>query len=245
LSGRKSRSNRLLRREIAEWMSLRRHPRSLSRASTSRAYRVKVQVETILSLRVRVAQERGRSTILVYMASVAENCLHLGGLRVGIGSGYLCPVCGASFDLDGVARWVREAERARDKSYSLVKGDEFGEIVREELQREVYRRRRVMYDLQSVPRAVMARPEMILVIHDARSGSYECRIFYKEPRPTGVVERLNVEEGWQSILELRTDPDPVVRLASEKVEEFHLIRRKLSERGAPAPGRRVFYTNEF
>jgi hypothetical protein len=91
----------------------------------------------------------------------------------------------------------------------------------------------------------MARPEMILVIHDARGGSYECRIFYKEPRPAGIVEQLNVEEGWQSILELRTDPDPVVRLASEKVEEFHIFRRKLSDRGAPAPARRVFYASEF
>ena len=148
-------------------------------------------------------------------------------------------------DLGGVARWVREAERARDESYSLVEGDEFGVIVREELQREVYRRRRVMYDLQSVPRAMMARPEMILIIHDAASGSYECKIFYKEPRPAGVVERLNVDEGWRAILELRTDPDPVVRLTSEKVEEFHTLRQKFSERGAPAPGRRVFYANEF
>src|ERR687896_898426 len=179
------------------------------------------------------------------MVSAGENCLHLGGLRIVAGFEYLCPLCGETLDLDGVARWVRRAERARDEAYSLVKGDEFGEIAREELQREVYRRRRVMYDLQSVPRVMTARPEMILVIHDAWSGSYECRIFYKEPRPAGVVEQLNVEEGWQSILELRTDPDPVVRLASEKVEEFHLIRRKLSERGAPAPARRVFYTNEF
>ena len=193
---------------------------------------------------MRVAQGRGRSTILIYMASVAENCLHPGGLRVCAGSGYLCPVCGETLDLDGVARWVREAERARDESYSLVEGDAFGEIVRDELQREVYRRRRVMYDLQSVPR-VMARPEMILVIHDAASGSYECRIFYKEPRPAGVVEQLNVGEGWRAILELRTDPDPVVRLTSEKVEEFHSFRRKVSDEGAPAPGRRVFYANEF
>ena len=148
-------------------------------------------------------------------------------------------------DLDGVARWVREAERARDESYSLVEGDEFGVIVREELQREVYRRRRVMYDLQSVPRVMMARPEMILIIHDAASGSYECRIFYKEPRPAGVVEQINVGEEWRAILELRTDPDPVVRLTSEKVEEFHIFRRKVSEKGAPAPGRRVFYANEF
>jgi hypothetical protein len=148
-------------------------------------------------------------------------------------------------DFEGIARWVREAERARDETYSLVKGDRFGEIVREELQREVYRRRRVMYDLRSVPRVITARPEMILVIHDARSASYECRIFYKEPRPSGVVEQLDVVAGWQAILELRTDPDPIVRLVSEKVEEFHLARRKFSERGAPAPTRRVFYANEL
>ncbi len=179
------------------------------------------------------------------MASVAENCLHLGGLRVGTGFEYLCPVCGASFDLDGVARWVREAERARDEAYSVVEGDRFGDIVREELQREVYRRRRVMYDLQSVPRVATARPEMILVIYDAQSGSYECRIFYKEPRPAGIVEQVNVEAGWETILELRTDPDPVVRLASEKVEEFHLFRQKFAAKGTLAPGRRVFYAIEL
>jgi plasmid stabilization system protein ParE len=179
------------------------------------------------------------------MVSVGENCLHLGGLRIVAGFEYLCPLCGETLDLEGVARWVRRAERARDEAYSLVEGDEFGEIAREELQREVYRRRRVMYDLQSVPRVMTARPEMILVVHDARSGSYECRIFYNEPRPVGVVEQLSVEAGWETILELRTDPHPVVRLASEKVEEFHLFRRGLSKRGAPAPGRRVFYTNEF
>ena len=148
-------------------------------------------------------------------------------------------------DLEGVARWVREAERARDKSYSLVEGDGFGDIVREELQREVYRRRRVMYDLQSVPRVAMARPEMILVVYEARSASYECRIFYKEPRPAGVVEQLSVEAEWRSILDLRTDPDPVVRLTSEKVAEFHGLRDRFSDEGAPAPGRRVFYANEF
>jgi hypothetical protein len=148
-------------------------------------------------------------------------------------------------DLDGVARWVRQAERARDEAYSLVEGDQFDEIVREELQQEVYRRRRVMYNLQSVPRVVTARPEMILVIHDSRSGSYECRIFYKEPRPAGVVEHLSVEAGWETILGLRTDPDPVVRLASEKVQEFHLLRQEFSARGALAPQRRVFYANEF
>jgi hypothetical protein len=148
-------------------------------------------------------------------------------------------------DLEGVARWVREAERTRDETYSLVKGDRFGEIVREELQREVYRRRRVMYDLQSVPRVLTARPEMILVIHDARSASYECRIFYKEPRPVGVVEQLYVGATLETILGLRTDPDPIVRLASKKIEEFHLSRRKVSEKGALAPTRRVFYASEL
>ena len=148
-------------------------------------------------------------------------------------------------DLEGVARWVWAAERARDESYSLVEGDEFGEILREERQREVYRRRRVMYDLQSVPRMVTARPEMILIVHDGQRASYECRIFYKEPRPIGVVEQLDVEAGWRAILDLRTDPDPVVRLASEKVEEFHLLRQKFAKKGAPAPTRRVFYANEL
>ncbi len=194
---------------------------------------------------MRVAQDREKGKIQTYMASVGENCLHLEGLRVVAGFEYRCPVCGETLDLDGVAWWVRQAERARDEAYSLVEGDEFGEIVREELQREVYRRRRVMYDLQSVPRVVTARPEMILVIHDARSGSYECRIFYKEPRPAGVVEQVSVEAGWENILELRTDPDPVVRLASEKVEEFHLLRQKFAAKGTLAPGRRVFYANEF
>jgi hypothetical protein len=194
---------------------------------------------------VRVAQGRERSTILAYMASVAENCLHLWGLRVVAGSEYRCPVCGEVLDLDGVARWVRQAERARDEAYSLIEGDEFGEIVREELQREVYRRRRVMYGLQSLPRVVTARPEMILVIHDARSGSYECRIFYKEPRPAGVVEQVSVGAVLDRILELRSDPDPIVRLISGKIEEFHVFRSKLTEGGQPAPERRVFYANEL
>jgi len=148
-------------------------------------------------------------------------------------------------DLEGVARWVQEAERTRDESYSLVEGERFGDIVREELQREVYRRRRVMYDLQSVPRVATARPEMILVSYDVVEDVYECRIFYKEPRPAGVVEQLSVEAGWRAILDLRTDPDPIVRLTSEKVEEFHVLRNRFSGEGAPAPGRRVFYANEL
>jgi hypothetical protein len=178
------------------------------------------------------------------MESVAENCLHLGGLRATAGSLYRCVACGRGLDLEGVARWVREAEDARDEYYSVVEGNQFDEIAREELQREVYRRRRVMYDLQKVPRA-MARPEMILVTHDAREGAYECRVFYKEPRPAGGVERVSVAEALDTILELRSDPDPVVRLAAGKVEEFHALRSKLVEDGSPAPGRRVFYANEL
>ena len=148
-------------------------------------------------------------------------------------------------DLEGVARWVRDAERSRDKAYSMVEGDGFGGIAREELQREVYRRRRVMYELENVPRVVSARPEMVLIIHDAAKATYECRIFYKEPRPAGVVEQASVEAVTESILELRSDPDPVVRLISEKVEEFHAFRTKLFDDGASAPERRVFYANEL
>jgi hypothetical protein len=179
------------------------------------------------------------------MAEPIENCLHLEGLRVAIHSEYRCPVCEESMDLAGVARWVRDAERSRDEAYFIVEGDGFGEIAREELQREVYRRRRVMYELENVPRVVTARPEMILVIHDAMKATYECRIFYKEPRPAGVVEQASVGAGIERILELRSDADPVVRLISEKVEEFHAFRSKLSEDGAPAPERRVFYANEL
>jgi hypothetical protein len=194
---------------------------------------------------VRVAQAWERSTILVHMADLIENCLHSEGFRVTAGSEYRCPVCEESLDLDGVSRWVQDAERSRDGTYSMVEGDGFGEIVREELQREVFRRRRVMYELENVPRVVTARPEMILVIHDAVKASYGCRIFYKAPRPAGVVEQVSVGAVLERILELRSDPDPVVRLISEKVEEFHVFRSKLSENGAPAPERRVFYANEL
>lgn len=196
-------------------------------------------------LQVRVAQDRERSTIPFHMADPIEYCLHSEGLRVTSRSEYRCPVCEACLDLDGVDRWVQEAERSRDEAYSMVEGDGFGEIVREELQREVYRRRRVMYELENVPRVVTARPEMILVIHNAVEASYGCRIFYKEPRPAGVVEQVSVGAVLDRILELRSDPDPVVRLISEKIEEFHVFRSKLSEDGEPAPERRVFYANEL
>src|SRR5919112_4286699 len=179
------------------------------------------------------------------MAGSVENCLHPEGLGVAVGMEYRCPVCEENLDLEGVARWVRDAERSRDKAYSIVEGDGFGGIAREELQREVYRRRRVMYELENVPRVVTARPEMILVIHDAVEATYECRIFYKEPRPAEAVEQVSVGAGLDRILELSPRPDPVVRLISEKIEEFHVFRSKLSEDGEPAPERRVFYANEL
>lgn len=147
--------------------------------------------------------------------------------------------------MDGVARWVREAERARDEAYSMIEGDGFGEIVRSERQREVYRRRKVMYDLQNVPQAAIARPEMILVVYDAHQNVYGCKVFYKEPRPVGALEELEVEAGWRSILELRSHPDPVVRLAADKVEELHEARDAASKKGGMPPVRRVFYANEF
>jgi hypothetical protein len=179
------------------------------------------------------------------MIEPTKSCLHLEGLKVAIRSEYRCPVCGVSMDLEGLAGWVREAERNRDEAYSMVEGDGFGEIAREELQREVYRRRRVMYELENVPRVVTARPEMILVVYDGGKATYECRVFYKEPRPAGVVEQASVGAAVERILELRSDPDPVVRLISEKVEEFHAFRSELVEDGAPAPERRVFYANEL
>ena len=194
---------------------------------------------------MRDARGWEKSTIPVYMVYAEKNCLHMGGLRAVAGAAYLCPVCGRVLDLEGVARWVREAEDARDEGYSKVEGNELGEIERDELQREVYRRRRVMYELQSGPRVTTARPEMLLVVHDASSGSYGCRIFYKEPRPVGGVEELKVGAALEAISELSSDPDPVVRLVSGKVEEFHALREKLSEDGSPAPERRVFYANEF
>src|ERR687893_2630419 len=150
------------------------------------------------------------------MAAPIGNCLHSEGLRVTSGSEYRCPVCEVCLDLDGVDRWVQEAVRSRDEAYSMVAGDGFGEIVREELQREVYRRRRVMYELENVPRVVTARPEMMLVVYDGGKATYECRVFYKEPRPAGVVEQASVGAAIERILELRSDPNPVVRLISEK-----------------------------
>jgi hypothetical protein len=179
------------------------------------------------------------------MVEGTKNCLHLEGLGAGAGGVYRCPVCGEDLDGDGISRWVHEAEKARDEAYSVDKGDAFGRIAREEAQREVYRRRRVMYELENAPRVATTRPEMILVVHDAGAASYGCRIFYKEPRQAGSVDQVSVAAVIETILELRSDPDPVVRLIAEKVEEFHGFRERLLGEGEPAPERRVFYANEF
>lgn len=181
-----------------------------------------------------------------YMDGVEEKCLHLEGLSYVSRLGFRCPVCGVCLDLEGVERWVRAAERARDEAYSVVEGDEeWAEIVLEERQREVYRRRKVLYDLRNFPRVAVAQPEMILVTYDAAENAYECRIFYKEPRPSYGLERISVGAALGSILALRLHPDSNVRLASGKVEEFHVLRKRLVEENIPAPSRRVFYQNEF
>jgi hypothetical protein len=208
-------------------------------------YNLKVQVQIVFELWVRVAFWPEPGTIGGYMGDVAENCLHLEGLRATLGSEFQCPVCKVSLDLEGVERWVRAAERTRDEVYSMVEGDEFAGIVREERQREVYRRRKVLYELRSIPRAVVARPEMILVSYVVAEDAYECKIFYKEPRPAWGLERISVEAALEPILALRSHPDPNVRLVSDKAEEFHILRLRLAEQNAPSPLRRVYYQNEF
>lgn len=192
----------------------------------------------------RVAADQKPGTMVIMVDGLAENCSHPEGLRGIPAVGLWCPVCDARLDMEGVARWAREAEKARDEAYPMIEGDGFGEIVREERQREVYRRRRVMYGLQNASRAPV-RPEMILVVYDGREGAYGCRIFYKEPRPVSAVERLDVGADLESILRLRSHRDPVVRLAAEKVQEFHGLRMKLSKIGEPTPSRRVFYASDL
>lgn len=180
-----------------------------------------------------------------HMERATENCAHSGGLQVVVGAGFRCAVCEARLDPEGVERWVRAAEEARDETYPVIEGDEFARIVFEERQREVYRRRKVLYELRSAPRAAVTRPEMILISYDATRDVYECRIFYKEPRPAWGLERVSVEADLEPILTLRSHPDPNVRIASRKAEEFHALRRRLVEQNAPPPLRRVFYQNEL
>ncbi|MGB3680975.1 MAG: hypothetical protein WA990_00670 [Rubrobacteraceae bacterium] len=138
---------------------------------------------------------------------------------------------------------MRNAERLRDEAYPVVEGDEFGKIVLEERQREVYRRRKVLYEVRSSPRTP-ARPEMVLVVHDGR-GAYRCRIFYKESGATPGIERLTIEAAPEVISGFRSHRDPAIRLVAEKVGEFHSLRSKLAETGGHAPSRRVFYAGEL
>jgi hypothetical protein len=179
------------------------------------------------------------------MENVTKNCPHVEGLQTIVGTGFRCPVCEARLDLEGVERWVRMAEKARDAAYSMIEGDRFQEIVLEERQREVYRRRKVLYELLSAPPIVATRPEMLLISYDFTEDSYECRIFYKEPRPAWGLERISVKADLDPILALRSHSDPNVRLASGKVEEFHVLRLRLIKHDALPPLRRVFYQNEL
>ncbi len=178
--------------------------------------------------------------MLPYMErSSATYCPHVGGLRAVPGGGSACPDCGARLDAGEVAGWVREAEECRDAA------GEAGGLSEGGWQREVYRRRKVMYELQSRPWASAKRPEMILVCYDLRRGVYDCRVFYKEPRPVLGLECLSVEATAESIRELHGHADPNARLVSEKLEEFHELRREVSEGGGTAPQRRVFYAGEL
>ena len=129
----------------------------------------------------------------------------------------------------------------------MVEGDEFERIARDERQREVYRRRKVLYDMQHVmPQAVAARPEMVFVSFASGGavGVYECKIFYKEPRPEAGLEALTIEARTEVILELHSDANPVVRLVAQKVEELHEARR-LAVGEDVSPIRRTFYAKEL
>ena len=160
------------------------------------------------------------------------------------GDGLLCRSCDEILDVAGVERWVREAEKARDETYLLVKGDDFCGSLREDLQREVYRRRKVLYEVEERSR-VVARPEMLLVVYSQRDDCYECRVFYKEPRPTGCPERFVVGALPESIREVREALNSTARLVGQKVYEFDEGRRRRISRGEPASARRVFYANEL
>ncbi|TCJ20709.1 hypothetical protein E0L93_00310 [Rubrobacter taiwanensis] len=150
-------------------------------------------------------------------------------------------------DLEGVREWVRAAERARDEVYPLLEVDrEFGEILLDERQREVYRRRRILYEVQEATRRVAGeRPEMILVTYDAAGDRYECRLFYKQAGAVRGLERFSVAARLEDVLEFGSHADPNVRLASEKIGEFHALRLRRAEEGEIAPSRRVFYASEL
>ncbi len=177
------------------------------------------------------------------MVGKVERYAHIRGLQVTSGPEYLCLVCWELLDMDGVERWVRRAEEAWDEAHLAVEGDGFAGVVREELQREVYRRRRLKYGLQDMRRTPV-EPKMILVAHDTRWSLYECRIFYKEQRPEWCVEYLCVGDSEGGILARKVHPDPVVSLVAEKVLEFHAGRKEGIEEGRTLR-KRVSYADEL
>lgn len=175
------------------------------------------------------------------MGGTTETCGHPAGLCALTGARYLCPVCEARLDLTGVRRWVREAEKIRDEAHAArVDG-----VSNTEEQREVYRRRKALYEMEEIPHTVEARPEMILILYNSRGDCYECKIFYKEPRPAGILESLQAAADREEILELCSGIDPNVRLVGSKVREFHELRRDALKRGEQPLRRRVFYSNEL
>jgi hypothetical protein len=182
--------------------------------------------------------------MIVMKEGLVKNCSHLEDLRGIPGVGFHCPACDAWLNVERVRDWVRSAERARDEAYPVVKGDRFGEIRLDELQREVFRRRKVMYEVQHASQEPI-KPEMVLIVHDGNSETYRCRIFYKEPRPVSGIEKLNVEAHADAIGGFRSSQDPIVRLVAEKTHDFHGLRLEMSEVGEPAPARRVYYANEL
>lgn len=165
-------------------------------------------------------------------------------MRVDGGNEYRCPACGARLDLEDVRRWVRNAEKARDEAYLEVDGEP-ARAGRMDRQSEVYRRRAQLYGLEESSRAVMVRPEMLLVLYDASEDVYRCRVFYKEPRPAWGVESVDVGASDEAIRALGADGNPAVRLVSEKAGEFHDLRTKLAGADEAVPLRRVFYADEL
>lgn len=209
-----------------------------------------VDVYTIVNVWERVALRVDRGTMGAHMEAKMEDtagsCSHPVGVRIVGVLEFQCPACWALLGMEGLERWVRAAEKVRDEAYFAVEGDGLAGTAYEEHQREVFRRRKVLYEVRSAPSGgPVARPEMVLISYDVEGDSYECRIFYKEPRPAFGPERVGVEADLEPIMELRSHPDPNVRLVSGKVEEFHALRARMVKKGNPPPARRVYYSNEL
>ena len=86
---------------------------------------------------------------------------------------------------------------------------------------------------------------MILVLYESQDDRYDCKIFYKEPRPANVLEHLQAAADWEGILGLCTRPEPNVRLVGDKVREFHELRLEALKKGEQPSRRRVFYSSEL